>query len=174
MESGDSCFSKGSSVFKTASSIKRLKCFTQEAGGDDFIVEYGDGIFPLTLKGMGGGASAHRRLMMLLSKIVRIVMTNECRTTKGCPKCVDNSLSMKCPKGNQFSENHKEYYHQHKASCFKSHDSFYQKNHGLSQCNNCNILWSCDFMASLNICLSFVSYFQIGAVAEYLQHIRRL
>ena len=47
---------------------KAIKSFTDAAGGDDFIVAYGDGNFPLTLKGMDGGASEHKRLMMMLSK----------------------------------------------------------------------------------------------------------
>jgi len=37
------------------------------------------------MKGMDGGASAHKQLMMMLSKRVRIVITNEYPTTKGCP-----------------------------------------------------------------------------------------
>jgi len=106
---------------------KAIKSFTEAAGGDDFIVAYGDGSFPLTMKAIDGGASGHKRLMMLLSKRVRIVMTNERCTTKGCPKCKVNSLSMKCPKGNRFSKNRKAYYHQHKASRYKSHDGFLSK-----------------------------------------------
>lgn len=51
--------------------------FTEAAGSEDFIVAYGDGSFPLSLKGMDGGASAHKRLMMLFSKRVHIVMINE-------------------------------------------------------------------------------------------------
>ena len=45
---------------------KAVKSFTKAAGCDDFIVAYGDVIFPLTMKGMDGDASAHKRLMMLL------------------------------------------------------------------------------------------------------------
>ena len=52
-----------------------VKSFTEAAGGDDFIVVYGDGSFPLTMNGMARGASAHKWLMVLLSKRVRIVMT---------------------------------------------------------------------------------------------------
>ena len=44
---------------------------------------------------------------------------------KSCPECMVNSLSMKFLKGNRFSKNRKEYYHQHKASRYKSHDSVY-------------------------------------------------
>jgi len=123
---------------------------------------------------MDGGVSAHNRLMMLLSKRVRIVMTNECRTTKGCPKCKANSLSMKCPKGNRFSKNRKEYYHQHKASRYSSHDGFYRRQiHGRPHCKEFNTLCSRDYVASLKICRSFVSYFQTGAAAFYLRPIRR-
>ena len=41
--------------------------FQKEAGTDDFVVAYGDGTFPLSMKGMDGGGSAHKRLMTLLS-----------------------------------------------------------------------------------------------------------
>ena len=44
--------------------------FRKEAGTDDFVVAYGDGSFPLSMKGMDGGGSAHKRLMTLLSKKV--------------------------------------------------------------------------------------------------------
>jgi hypothetical protein len=44
--------------------------FRAAAGKDDFVVAYGDGSFPLTIKGMDGGGSAHKRLMTLLSKKV--------------------------------------------------------------------------------------------------------
>jgi len=101
-------FQKRKQRFQDSFVNKAVKCFTEEAGGDD-IVAYGDESFPLTMKGVDGGDSAHKRLMMLLSKRVGIVMTNEYRTTKGCPKCMVNSLSMKCPKGNRFSKNRKEY-----------------------------------------------------------------
>ena len=39
---------------------KVVKSLTEAAGGDDFIVVYGDGIFSLTMKGMDNGASAHK------------------------------------------------------------------------------------------------------------------
>ena len=83
---------------------------------------------------------------------------------------MDNSLSMKCPKGNQFSKNRKEYYHEHKASRLGGNNDFYRKViHGLPQRNNYNTLWSRDCVASLNICHSFVSCFQTKAAAHYLQ-----
>ena len=115
-----------------------VKSFTEAAGGYAFIVVYGDIISPLTMKAIYGGASVHNRLMMLLLKIVRIVMFNECCNTKGCPTCMDNNDFLK---GNQFLKNRKEYYHQHKASCYNTHSSFYQKGiHRLLQCNICNTL----------------------------------
>ena len=67
---------------------KALEIFEEGAGGNDFVVAYGDGQFPLTMKGCG--SLAHGRLMRLLLKRVRVVMTNEYRTTKACPKCRDN------------------------------------------------------------------------------------
>ena len=39
------------------------KC-KEETGGDDFVIAYGDGSFGLTMKGIDGGGSAHRRLMI--------------------------------------------------------------------------------------------------------------
>ena len=78
---------------------KVLEIFEEGAGGNDFVVAYGDGQFPLTMKGCG--SSAHGRLMRLLSKRVRVVMTNEYRTTKACPKCRDKTSSMWQPKGNK-------------------------------------------------------------------------
>ena len=47
-----------------------------------------------------GGESAHRRLMIRLSKRVLVVMTDEYRTTKACPVCKSYYLTIKCPKGN--------------------------------------------------------------------------
>jgi len=72
---------------------KALRIFEEEAGGNDYVVAYGDGQFPLTMKGCG--SSAHGRLMRLLSKRVRVVMTNEYWTTKACPKCRDKTSSMR-------------------------------------------------------------------------------
>ena len=34
--------------------------FQKEAATDDFVVAYGDGTFPLSMKGMDGGGSAHK------------------------------------------------------------------------------------------------------------------
>jgi len=68
-------FQQRKQCFQDSFINKAVQCFTAAAAGDDFIVAYGDGSFPLTLKGMYGGASAHKRLMKLLSKRVRIVMT---------------------------------------------------------------------------------------------------
>ena len=62
----------------------------REAGGDDVVVAYGDGSFPTSMKGMVGGGSAHKRLMALLSKKMRVVLTSEYRTTKACPTCRNN------------------------------------------------------------------------------------
>ena len=64
---------------------KTVKICTEAAGGDDYVIAYGDGSFPLAMKGMDGGSLAHKRLMMLFSKRVRIIMTNEYRTTKAYP-----------------------------------------------------------------------------------------
>ena len=66
---------------------KAARAFTEAAGGKDYIVAYGDGSFPLAMKGMDGGSSAHGRLMVLLSKRVRIVMTDEYLIIKACPNC---------------------------------------------------------------------------------------
>lgn len=43
----------------------------------NFIVAYGDGSFPVTMKVMIGGGGCHRSLMILLSKRMRVVMTDE-------------------------------------------------------------------------------------------------
>ena len=50
---------------------------------------YSDDNFGLTMKGMDDGGSKHYYLMMQLSKKVRVVMTDEYRTTKACPVCKD-------------------------------------------------------------------------------------
>ena len=63
----------------------------ERAGGKDFVVAYGDGSFPVSMKGMIGGGGCHRSLMILLSKRVRVVMTDEHRTTHACP-----ALPRKC------------------------------------------------------------------------------
>ena len=64
---------------------KAVKTLIDAAGSEDFITAYGDGSFPLVMKGLDGSGLAHKRLMMLLSKRTRNVMTNECQTTKACP-----------------------------------------------------------------------------------------
>ena len=136
---------------------KTVKIFNDAAGCKDYIVAYGDGTFPLAMKGMDGGSSAHGRLMVLLSKRVRIVMTNEYRTTKACPKCKNKELIMQCPKGNA------KYY-------ISRQGRYYRKViHGLSQCKNCNTLFSRDYIASLNICRSFRHYFERGCAPNYLK-----
>ena len=50
---------------------------------------YGDGNFGLSMIGMDSDGSAYKRLMAGLSKKVRVVMTDEYRTTKACPVCKD-------------------------------------------------------------------------------------
>ena len=125
--------------------------------------------FPLVMKGMDGGCSTHKKLMMMLSKRVHIVMTNEYWSTKACPKCKDKTIKMKWSKGNRVSRNWKYYFHHHNVSCFKSHDGYHRNLiHGLSQCDRCNTLWPRDYVASLNISRSFKSYFKTGAAADYL------
>ena len=62
---------------------KTAKKMAAMAGGDDFVVAYGDGDFPVVIKGLG--SSSHKKLMRLLSKKVRIVLTREYRSTKACP-----------------------------------------------------------------------------------------
>ena len=55
---------------------ERVRLLKEEAGeGNDLVVAYGNGKFPLTMKGVG--SSAHERLMRLLSKKVRVVITDE-------------------------------------------------------------------------------------------------
>ena len=122
----------------------------------DSYSAYGDGDFPLSMKGMDGGCSAHKRLMMLLAKRVRIVLTNEYRTTKGCPKCANKEFSMKCPKKNS------EYFHRGRNKNYK------KQIHGLSFCCGCKKLFARDYIASMNICRSFVSYFNTGGAVDYL------
>ena len=36
--------------------------------GDNIVIAYVDGIFPLTMKGLDGGGSTHKRLIVLISK----------------------------------------------------------------------------------------------------------
>jgi len=35
--------------------------------------------------------------------------------------------------------------------------------------DNCNTIWSCDYVASIKYCRPVVVYFQTGAAAHYLQ-----
>ena len=102
------------------------------------MVAYGDGTFPLSMKGLDGGGSAHKRLMTLLSKKARIVLTSEYRTTKACPACRAPDEKMVQPKGNA-------------TRVTKNGVARRQRIHGLSQCGCCGRLWSRDYAASLNI-----------------------
>jgi len=129
--------------------------FREAAGTPDYVVSYGDGSFPLTMKGLDGGGSAHARLMRLLSKKVRIVITSEFRSTKACPTCRDPNGKMTNPKGN---------------ATWTTRDGGVRRKriHGLSQCGCCGRLWARDYAASLNIGRSFVSHFKTGEAACYL------
>ena len=73
------------------------------------MVAYGDGSFPVSMKGMIGGGGCHRSLMILLSKRVRVVMTDEHRTTHACPRCRENTMKRKMihPLGKDFYYNHR-------------------------------------------------------------------
>ena len=72
--------------FKVMYTNKAMRLLKEEAGeGNDYVVTYGNCKFPLTMKCVG--SLAHERLMRLLSKKVRIVMTSEYRTTNAFPKC---------------------------------------------------------------------------------------
>jgi len=119
------------------------------AGGRDFVVAYGDGDFPLVIKGLG--SSSHKKLMRLLSKKVRIVLTREYRTTKACPRCRCQTSSMKQPLGNT------------PQPCGRR-----SRVHGLSQCYECGRLWARDRAAALNIARSFVGCFRTGQTPTYL------
>ena len=78
----------------------------QQTGGNHFILAYDDANFGLTVKGIDGGGSTHKRLMMQLSKKVRVIMTDEYRTSKACPVCRVYDLKMECPKGNDDKYNY--------------------------------------------------------------------
>ena len=129
--------------------------FRTAAGTKDFVVAYGDGSFPLTMKGMDGGGSAHARLMRLLSKKVRIVITSEHRTTKACPRCQNRDEDMRQPLG---------------RAKYKDRNGVLRRKeiHGLSQCRSCGTLWARDYAATLNIGRSFVRHFLNGVAEEYL------
>jgi len=137
---------------------KCVDTFKRETNLKPFVVAYGDGNFPLSMKGMVGGGSSHKRLMMLLSKRVRVVMTDEYRTTHACPHCRENAmdLSMIHPKGKE------KYYN-------RTLDKYIRKKiHGLSHCAKCKKLWSRDYAATLNIARSFEHYFFYGERIKYL------
>ena len=68
------------------------KC-KKKTGVDDFVVAYSEGSFGLTMKGMDGGGSAHRHLMIRLSKRVPMVLTDEFRIAKACPVCKNYDLN---------------------------------------------------------------------------------
>ena len=87
-------------LFDDAFINKVVKVFNDTAGGEDYIVAYGDGSFLLAMAGMDGGSLAHGRWMLLLSKRVRIMMTNEYHITKACSNYKNKELIMRCPKGN--------------------------------------------------------------------------
>ena len=67
----------------------------ERAQGRNFVVAYGDGSFPVTMRGIIGDGGCHRSLMILLSKRVRVVMTDEHRTTHACPFCRDAGMNRK-------------------------------------------------------------------------------
>lgn len=60
---------------------KAVNKFTKVVGSASFIVVYGDGSFPLSMEDMDDDGSAHKPLTMLVLKKVRIVITNNDRTT---------------------------------------------------------------------------------------------
>ena len=133
---------------------KTVRLLKEEAGeGNEFVVAYGDGKFPLTMKGVG--SSAHERLMRLLSKKVRVVITDEYRTTKACPKCREQGHSMRQPKGSKTRTGRDGIEHRVNV-------------HGLSHCRRCHTLWARDYAATVNIGRSFVNYFFHGRPLEYL------
>ena len=130
----------------------------ERAQGRNFVVAYGDGSFPVTMKGTIGGGGCHRSLMILLSKRVRVVMTDEHQTTHACPYCREEGMNKKMihPKGNDlwFDRN---------LGRFRRKEI-----HGLSHCRVCKKLWSRDYAATLNIARSFVNYFHIKDVLTTL------
>ena len=134
---------------------KAAAIFRAAAGRDDFVVAYGDGSFPLSMKGMDGGGSAYKRLMTLLSKKVRIVLTSEYRSTKACPSCRTPDENMVHPLGRERWKD-------------KNGVERRKRIHGLSQCGRCHRLWARDYAASLNIGRSFESHFRTGKAAGYL------
>ena len=67
---------------------------TFQAGAEDDVDVYSDGSFPLTMKGVDGDDSAHKRLMMLLSKKIIIVLADKYHTTKACPNYCNREKQM--------------------------------------------------------------------------------
>ena len=131
----------------------------ERAGGKDFEVAYGDGSFPVSMKGMIGGGGCHRSLMILLSKRVRVVMTDEHRTTHACPHCRGNAIGRKMihPLGNGFR------YDRRRGRVVRT------EIRSLSHCGVCKKLWSRDYSATINIARSFVNYFRNGERLDYLR-----
>ena len=108
----------------------------------------------MTVKGVDGDGSAHKRLMMLIKKI-RIVLIDEYRTTKACPIWCKRENKMKQTLGNSTFTDRND------IVCTK-------RVHGLSHCKIYKKLWSRDYVASLNI----VSYFKNGKACLYLFRIQ--
>ena len=80
-----------------------MKFFNDAAGGEDCIVSYGDGTFPLVIKGTDGGSSDHGQLMVLLSKTNHILMT------KACPNYKNKKVRVQYPEGNaEYYDSHQE------------------------------------------------------------------
>jgi len=124
-----------------AQTINRILRLAEPAEGAPAVFAYGNGQFPLSMRGCSG-ASPHARLMRLLAQQRRVVLVDEYRSTKGCPGCCHVTGSMVQPKGNAthlpFEEGRKGHTH-------------HKRVHGLSQCKHCQVLWSRDFAATLNI-----------------------
>ena len=106
----------------------------------------------------GGSVICTQTLDDTAPKRVPVVLTDEYRTTKACPACKKYELRMKCPKGNAT------YYNRY------FNREFRKQIHGLSHCGCCKRLFSRDYIASLNICRSFVSYFKEGKPLFCLKH----
>ena len=66
-------------------------------------------------------------------------------------------MKMKSPKG-------KNTYHSHRYN-----KTFRKDIHGLSYCKCCKTLFSRDYIAAMNICRSFVRYFQYDVPLDYLR-----
>ena len=120
-----------------AQTINRILRLAEPAEGAPAVFAYGNGQFPLSMRGCSG-ASPHARLMRLLAQQRRVVLVDEYRSTKGCPGCCHVTGSMVQPKGNATYTTKKGHTH-------------HKRVHGLSQCKHCQVLWSRDFAATLNI-----------------------